>query len=131
MNVEALRELLEGVAAGAVEPDDAVRRLSRLPFADVGVARVDHHRALRQGLPEAVYGPGKSPGDVAVIVAELLEGGIGPVVLTRADKAQVDAAMAVDDTATVIDGTAVWRRAAERSDLVVVATAGTADRSST
>ena len=128
MNVEALRELLEGVAAGAVEPDDAVRRL---PFADVGVARVDHHRALRQGLPEAVYGPGKSPGDVAVIVAELLEGGIGPVVLTRADKAQVDAAMAVDDTATVIDGTAVWRRAAERSDLVVVATAGTADRSST
>lgn len=128
MNVEALRELLEEVAAGAVEPDDAVRRLSRLPFADVGVARVDHHRALRQGLPEAVYGPGKSPGDVAVIVAELLEGGIGPVVLTRADKAQVDAAMAVDDTATVIDGTAVWRRAAERSDLVVVATAGTADR---
>ena len=99
-----------------------------LPFADVGVARVDHHRALRQGLPEAVYGPGKSPGDVAVIVAELLEGGIGPVVLTRADKAQVDAAMAVDDTATVIDGTAVWRRAAERSDGVVVATAGTADR---
>ncbi|HBL08143.1 MAG TPA: 1-(5-phosphoribosyl)-5-amino-4-imidazole-carboxylate carboxylase, partial [Acidimicrobiaceae bacterium] len=94
----------------------------------MGVARVDHHRALRQGLPEAVYGPGKSPGDVAVIVAELLEGGIGPVVLTRADKAQVDAAMAVDDTATVIDGTAVWRRAAERSDRMVVATAGTADR---
>jgi NCAIR mutase (PurE)-related protein len=114
MDAEALRGLLNAVAAGEVEPDEAVRRLAALPFTDLGNARVDHHRALRQGLPEAVYGPGKTPEDAALVVGELLAGGIGPVVLTRADKAQLEAALAVDATATVRGATAVWRRAAER-----------------
>jgi hypothetical protein len=122
-----LRELINGVAVGEVDPDDAVRVLSRLPFADLGVARIDHHRSIRQGLPEAIYGPGKSPEDVAVIVEELLSGGGGPVVLTRADKPQVEAALAVNGSASVVDGTVVWRRAAERTDRVIVVTAGTAD----
>jgi len=122
-----LRELLEGVASGEVDPDDAARSLSRLPFADLGLARIDHHRSIRQGMPEAVYGPGKSPEDVGVIVAELLTGDSGPVVLTRADKQQVEAALAVDASALVSDGTVVWRRAVARADRVVVVTAGTAD----
>ncbi|MCP4850917.1 MAG: hypothetical protein GY900_04180, partial [Actinomycetia bacterium] len=79
-----LSELMAGVAEGTISPDDAVRRLSRLPFVDVGVARIDHHRALRQGLPEAVYAPGKSAEDVAIVVSELLDHGTGPVVLSRA-----------------------------------------------
>ena len=58
MDEVELRALVEGLRAGTVEPDEAVARLRRLPFADLGFARVDHHRALRQGLPEAVYGPG-------------------------------------------------------------------------
>ncbi len=128
VDVEALRGLLEDVAAGAVEPDAAVARLRSLPFTDVGVARVDHHRAIRQGMPEAVYGPGKTPEDVALVVAELLEGGTGPVVLTRSDKAQVDAALAVDGSASVFGATAVWRRAPDRPERVVVVTAGTSDR---
>jgi len=127
MDAEALRGLLNAVAAGEVEPDEAVRRLAALPFTDLGNARVDHHRALRQGLPEAVYGPGKTPEDVALVVGELLAGGTGPVVLTRADKAQFEAALAVDATATVRGATAVWRRAAERGEQVAVVTAGTAD----
>ena len=53
-----LRRLLDDVRTGAVSADDAVARLRRLPFADLGFARVDHHRTLRQGLPEAVYAPG-------------------------------------------------------------------------
>ena len=57
-----LRSLLEDLRAGSVDPDEAVRRLRRLPFADLGFAKVDHHRMVRQGLPEAVYGPGKTPG---------------------------------------------------------------------
>ena len=61
MDEASLRELLDGVRAGTIAPDDAVARLRRLPFADLGFARVDHHRALRQGLAEAVYGPGKEP----------------------------------------------------------------------
>ncbi len=84
----ALVRLLEAVRSGDVHPDDAVAELRRLPFADLGFARVDHHRALRQGLPEAVYGPGKAPEHAAAIVAELLDGGASPVLLTRATEDQ-------------------------------------------
>ena len=80
----ALRELLDDVAAGRVDADEVVAALRRLPFADLGDALVDHHRALRQGMPEAVYGPGKTPEQCARIVGELLAHGTGPVLLTRA-----------------------------------------------
>ena len=88
-----MRQLLEAVQAGEVAPDEAVERLRRLPWADLGFARVDHHRALRQGLAEVVYGPGKAPAHVAAIVGELLAGGDGPVLVTRADDAQADATL--------------------------------------
>ena len=81
-----LRNLLEDVRAGVLSADDAVARLRRLPFADLGFARVDHHRALRQGFGEAVYGPGKTPEQCAAIVEELLAEGGSPVILTRADR---------------------------------------------
>ncbi|MHB1598772.1 MAG: nickel pincer cofactor biosynthesis protein LarB, partial [Acidimicrobiales bacterium] len=78
MDDDELTTLLDSVRSGTVAPDDAAGRLRRLPFADLGFARVDHHRHVRQGLPEAVYGPGKSPEQCAAIVAELLEHGTGP-----------------------------------------------------
>ena len=68
MDASSLRALIEQVASGACTPDDAVRQLRRLPYADLGFARVDHHRDLRQGMPEAVYGPGKTPEHCAAIV---------------------------------------------------------------
>src|SRR3954463_7214577 len=86
MDEAALRELLEAVTDGAVSADDAVAALRRLPYADLGYARVDHHRALRQGMAETVYGPGKSPSQCGAIVAELLAPpGAAPVLLSRAD----------------------------------------------
>src|SRR4051794_26949569 len=91
---EALRRLLDGVRSGEVPADDAVALLRRLPWADLGFARVDHHRSLRQGTPEAVFAPGKTAEQCAAIVAELLDADGGPVLLTRADKDQVDAATA-------------------------------------
>jgi len=91
MDELALRQLLADVTSGACTPDDAVLRLRRLPFADLGFARVDHHRSLRQSLPEAVYGPGKTPEQCAAIVAEMLAEPGGPVLLTRADPHQVRA----------------------------------------
>lgn len=96
---DGLRNLLAGVRDGSVSLETAVERLSRLPFAEVGEALVDHHRALRQGMPEAVYGPGKSPEQCVEIVGELLRHGDGPVLLTRATDAQAKAAIAahVDD----------------------------------
>ncbi|MDA0203225.1 MAG: 1-(5-phosphoribosyl)-5-amino-4-imidazole-carboxylate carboxylase, partial [Actinobacteria bacterium] len=94
-----LRNLLAGVRDGSVSLETAVEQLSRLPFAEVGEALVDHHRALRQGMPEAVYGPGKSPEQCVEIVGELLRHGDGPVLLTRATDAQAKAVIAahVDD----------------------------------
>ncbi|MGB1728024.1 MAG: nickel pincer cofactor biosynthesis protein LarB [Ilumatobacteraceae bacterium] len=70
-----------------------------MPFAEVGEALVDHHRALRQGMPEAVYAPGKSPEQCIDIVGELLRHSDGPVLLTRATDTQAKAVIAahVDD----------------------------------
>src|SRR5580765_6891127 len=92
MDEGTVRRLLDAVRAGEVSADDALAELRRLPFADLGFARVDHHRALRQGRAETVYGPGKTPEQCAAIVTELLREGDGPVVLTRASAEQVDVA---------------------------------------
>jgi NCAIR mutase (PurE)-related protein len=72
MDPAALHRLLDDVRSGACSPDDAVHQLRRLPFADLGFAKVDHHRSLRQGFPEAVYGPGKTAPQCSAIVGELL-----------------------------------------------------------
>jgi len=127
MDRAALEALLGDVAAGRVEAAEAAVRLARLPYADLGVARVDHHRALRQGMPEAVYGPGKSPEQCAAVVAELLGHGQGPVVLTRSDEDQRHAVLSANPGALVTGRTLVWRPAAPRDVAVVVVTAGTAD----
>jgi pyridinium-3,5-biscarboxylic acid mononucleotide synthase len=136
MDASALRALLEAVASGRCAPDDAVRQLRRLPYSDVGFARVDHHRDLRLGLPEAVYGPGKTPEHAAAVVQELRGGSDCPVLLTRATDAQVKAASAVGAAAGAGPGvvtetgafsTLAFRPAAARGEAVVVITAGTAD----
>jgi NCAIR mutase (PurE)-related protein len=123
----ALSRLLEQVRSGEVHPDDALAELRRLPYADLGFARVDHHRTLRQGLPEAVYGPGKAPEHASAIVAELLDGGAAPVLLTRASDEQIDAALAANPGGQVHGRTVVWSPAAPRPERIVIAAAGTAD----
>jgi NCAIR mutase (PurE)-related protein len=123
----ALRQLLDGVRSGATTADDAAALLRRLPFADLGFARVDHHRALRQGMAEAVYGPGKTAEHCAAIVSELLAGADGPVLLTRADDVQIAAALAANPGGERTATTVVWSPAATRPEKVVIATAGTAD----
>ena len=136
MDAHSLRELLDDVAAGRVDPDTAVMRLRRLPFADLGHARVDHHRALRQGLAEAVYGPGKTPAQCAAIVTELLSvggddtGTTRPVLLTRASDEQAEAALAANPGGDRAGDTVIWRAAAPDDRFrAVVAAAGTADLS--
>jgi NCAIR mutase (PurE)-related protein len=132
MDEATLTALLEAVRSGEVAPDDAVHQLRRLPWADLGYARVDHHRALRQGMAEVVYGPGKAPEHVVGIVGELLAGGDGPVLVSRATPEQAAAALAAHPGGTsfggrVHDRTLVWRPAAPRPERVVLACAGTAD----
>jgi NCAIR mutase (PurE)-related protein len=128
MDERTLRQMLEDVRTGARTPDDALIALRRLPFADLGFARVDHHRGLRQGLAETVYGPGKTPEHCAAIVAELLDGeGDEPILLTRASAEQAEAALAGNPGGTQRGTTLVWRPAAPRPERIVLATAGTAD----
>src|SRR3954447_15766332 len=115
MDEPTLRQLLADVQSGALSADDAVGRLRRLPFADLGFARVDHHRALRQGLAEAVYAPGKTAEQCAALVAELLaEDDKGPVLLTRADDVQAGAALERNAGGQRTGRTLVWRPRLER-----------------
>ena len=82
---EDLLTLLEAVQRGAVPPSDALERLAGLPFRDLGFARLDTHRELRQGAPEAVLAEGKSPDEISAIVRALLDEDAGSVLVTRAD----------------------------------------------
>lgn len=86
MTQNQLRELLESVRRGATEIDAALDRLRHLPFEDLGFAKVDHHRALRHGMPEVVFAKGKTPGQVCEIARTLLERSPN-VLVTRADEA--------------------------------------------
>ncbi|MEO1055350.1 MAG: nickel pincer cofactor biosynthesis protein LarB [Actinomycetota bacterium] len=129
MDESTLRALLDDVRAGTVAPDDAVAALRRMPFADVGDALVDHHRHLRNGVPEAIYGPGKTPEQCVAIVGELLANGTGPVLLTRTDEAQRAACRGAHGPAEEAAGSLLWRPATTtRPARVVVITAGTSDR---
>jgi NCAIR mutase (PurE)-related protein len=128
MDEGALRELIDAITTGTVSPDEAVARLRRLPFVDIGDAVVDHHRNLRQGTPEAIYGPGKTPEQCVRIVGELLAHGTGPVLLTRASEAQTKAVLAQHGPAQQQGGCVLWRPPSEVSTRnVLVVTAGTAD----
>ncbi len=68
MDPGSLKALLEGVKAGQVSPEQAAERLATLPYEDLGFAKVDHHRALRRGFPETVFGEGKTNDQIAAIV---------------------------------------------------------------
>ena len=72
MTPQQVLELLEKVRQGTLTPEQGLDRLKNLPFEDLGFARVDHHRALRQGFPEVVFAPGKTPEQVVAIVKSLL-----------------------------------------------------------
>jgi len=82
MDAERLRELLEAVQGGSVGVEAALGKLSSLPFADLGYARVDHHRALRNGLAEVVLAEGKAPEHLLGIVQRLIAAGDN-VLVTR------------------------------------------------
>ena len=82
MDPAKIRELLEDVRAGKASVDDAVAAMKHLPFSDLGYAVVDHHRALRVGVPEVIFAEGKTPEQVAGIAQELARTGQN-VLMTR------------------------------------------------
>ena len=87
MNSQELLKLLESVKSGSLTPGKALERLKHLPFEDLDFAKVDHHRALRQGFAEVIFGKGKSPDQIAKIVRAMLakKGSNHNILITRAD----------------------------------------------
>jgi hypothetical protein len=71
VNIDHLRQILEGVRSGAVEVETALAMLRDLPYEELGFAKLDHHRALRQGVPEVIFCPGKTTEQVVAIVEKL------------------------------------------------------------
>lgn len=97
MNPSQLRALLDEVASGAVDPHAAERQLLTAlrarPYEDLGFARIDHHRTVRNGFPEVVLGLGKTPAQIAAIAVEIVGRG-STLLVTRASQAAYDAVRA-------------------------------------
>jgi NCAIR mutase (PurE)-related protein len=133
MNAKDLRQLLEAVRSGELSPEAAVGRLKDLPFEDLGFAKVDHHRALRQGFAEVVFGKGKTPKQIAEIVGALLgkKGSRSNVLVTRADAKAFSAVRKISRAARfhALSGVIAIERSSEITGkgTIVVVSAGTSD----
>ncbi|HEU4451463.1 MAG TPA: hypothetical protein VFR81_00345, partial [Longimicrobium sp.] len=132
MTPERLRALLGDVAAGTIAPDEAERRLAWTPFEETPIASVDHHRALRQGFPEVIFGEGKTPEQTVAIAQRIAARGDG-VLVTRVSPATAHALReafpsielnGIGRTAWVAPAQPAERRT--RGDVLIV-TAGTSD----
>lgn len=127
---ESLMDLLEKVKSGDVLPDEAFEEIRSLPFTDLGFAKIDHHRELRQGFAEVVFCQGKTLDQVRSITQALLDNNKGNILLTRAGED-------IFKTVFELDGRAVYhsdaravvvlREQVEPFGLVSVISAGTAD----
>ncbi len=130
MNSQALRRLFNQVRKKQLSPDDAVNRLRHLPFEDLGFAKLDHHRALRQGMPEVILSEGKTPRQVAEIFSRLAAHG-GNVLATRATEEQYRAvAVRVSEAEyRSLARAIVLKRDRKRygKGVIVVVSAGTSD----
>ena len=85
MNIRKLKDLLKKVKSGKISIEEATAQLKSLPFEDLGFARVDHHRTLRKGFPEVIWGEGKTSGQIITIMRQLKRGGQS-ILVTRLEK---------------------------------------------
>ncbi|MDO8672955.1 MAG: nickel pincer cofactor biosynthesis protein LarB [Dehalococcoidia bacterium] len=93
MEDQRLRALLEGLSAGSVGVEEALASLRKLPYEDLGFAKIDHHRTLRRGFPEVIFGQGKTIGQVVAIVEQMVKHS-DKVLVTRVGKDCFDAVVA-------------------------------------
>ena len=130
MNPDRLRSLLVDVANGSRTIDEALTDLRDLPYEDAGVAIIDHHRAFRTGVPEVVYGAGKTPQQVALIVDRMVARD-GRAIVTRATPEAFDAVCAAHPAARYFEAPrliAVGEFPAPDADyFAAVVSAGTSD----
>ena len=129
MNIESLKDLLNDFKSGRLSEDDVLEKLRTLPFEDLGFAKVDHHRSLRRGFPEVVYGAGKTV-DQIVSIAESMVDKKTNLLVTRCDIAAGEALMRRFPEGTWHGEARCFTcetRALSRAGYVLVITAGTTD----
>ena len=122
------KEILEKVASGEMTPEEAELQLKMKPFVDLGFAKPDLHRGLRQGIPEVIFGEGKTPEQIDAITASLLEGGQKTVLITRLSSEKASALKTSTkyfDVARI--GVAGIIPEPSAKGTIVVATGGTSD----
>ena len=133
MRREALKGLLQEVKRGGVTVSQALEKLKKLPYEEMGFAVLDHHRAIRQGIPEVIYCEGKSPAQVVQIVRRMKAAG-SDILATRADAALHKEVRIVDPRAeynesarTIVIRAEKRRKKNSGKGHVLIITAGTAD----
>src|SRR5687767_5499957 len=130
MTEEQIRKVLEEHRAGRLSPDDALHRLRSLPFEDLGFANVDHHRSLRQGFPEVIFGSGKTVEQVGRIVESMYQHEHN-ILVTRATQAQFERVKQVAPEAEFHEGAraiAILKdTTVHGKGTVIVVSAGTSD----
>lgn len=125
-----IKKMLEGVRDGTVSVEEAVLELKKSPFEDIGCAKVDMHRRLRQGASEVIYGAGKTAEQIAAIVKSMLGRGQETILITRLSKSTADViALEYDLDYHPEAGIGIIGKMAEPKGIgkIVVATGGTSD----
>ncbi len=129
MNTD-VRQLLEDLKAGRVSVDEALLELKKQPFEDIGYAKVDLHRHIRQGAAEVIYGAGKTPKQIKGILDVMVRNGVKTILITRLSKeaaGEIRAEYALDYRADARIGIVGGIRAPTGIGKIVVATGGTSD----
>lgn len=121
--------LLSHVAEGSIKPEDALLQLKLSPFEDLGYAKVDHHRGIRQGVPEVIYGQSKTPQQIAGILETLNARGCNNILVTRISEETADyiakgAQIRYDPLAKLA---VAFPKQTEEHGSIVIATGGTSD----
>ncbi len=130
MDANSLKELLLGVKDGSLDIEEALKELKKLPFEDLGFAKIDNHRNIRNGYPEVIYCQGKTLEQIKSIVERLMEKN-NNILATRADREVYDAIKEITEDAVYYEAArivVVKRREAIVTDKVIaVISAGTSD----
>lgn len=130
MDSEALKKMLEAVKNGQLSVDEALVDLKKLPFEDLGFAKVDHHRNMRNGYPEVVYCQGKTLEQIATIIEKLIESN-NNIMATRASREVFDKIREITGDAVYYEDARIVvvkkRELPKTEKIIAVVTAGTSD----
>jgi NCAIR mutase (PurE)-related protein len=130
METANLLDLLRQIQSGRLTPEEGAGRLRQAPFEDLGYAKIDHHRWLRQGAGEVIFGPGKTSPQLIELVERMAAAGSRNIIITRLSPEQSDDLMAAGAALTYHESARLgvaWPEPAPQTGAVVVASAGTSD----